>query len=95
MNLTGNRLGQGPHTGPASGVFGQQCRRGMGFIQILHDGHGLRQAQTVNFQHGHQGVAVELGEGVMQLLAFGQMHRVVLVRQAFEGQRDADPKRSR
>ncbi|MPN29784.1 hypothetical protein SDC9_177237 [bioreactor metagenome] len=68
----------------------------MGFIQVLDDGHGLReQMAVVQLQRGHQCIADTLCKGRIALLCPHQVQRHVVICQPFERQRYAHPKRCR
>ena len=73
VNFTCDRLRQGPDPGATSGIGRKQSWAGMRFIQVFDDRHGLRQAQTIDLQHGHQSVAVDLREILVELLTPRQM----------------------
>ena len=91
VNFAGDGLRQRPDSGAPGRIGRQQGGRGAGFFQVFDDGQRLGQTQSIDLQHRDQGVTVEAGEAVLELLTLGQMHRHVVVRQTFERQGDTHP----
>jgi hypothetical protein len=73
----------------------QQGRRGVFFVQVFDDGHGLRELFAVDFEQRHQGVGGQGGVRRLLVFAFGDVHGDVVVAQALEFHRDAYTKRGR
>ena len=93
VDVAGDRLGDGADPRPCRRAVGQQCRPGVGFLQIVQDGQGLGQHRAVIKRQGrNQVLRVEgaIGRQLLLAAAAGQMdgHRVVF--QSLEPQGDAD-----
>ena len=89
VNFAGNRLRQGAHTGTTQGIAWQKTRLRVCFVQVLDDGHGLRQSMAVVLQHGDQAIGGHIGKWRGFVLATRNVHWQVFKTQAFEVQRNA------
>ena len=95
VNFACNALCHGTNMRASDRVVRQQRRIGLRFVQVLDDGHRLRKALAVVFEQRDQPVRRHCREGTALVVAPGDLHRLVVVRQPLEVQRDAHAKRSR
>ena len=93
MNLAGDALRQRTNLRPPQRIVGKQRGCWVLFIKVLDDGHGLRQPLAIHLKHWHQLLGRYGRIFALLVLAFGNLHRNIVIAQAFEFKRNSHAKR--
>src|SRR5437899_5056122 len=95
MDLAGDDLREGAHIRAVEGSDGQQLRPGVNLIEVFDDRERLGHKAPAVLERRNQALGVDRFVARFEVLAFGQTHARVLVRQALVVERDAHAERRR
>ena len=93
MNLAGDHVRQGAHTGTAVCILGQKRRLRMGLVEPFHDGERLRQKASVfSLKRRHKALRVLRQIRGRAGFSVAQHVRDIVKFQPLEVQRGAEPR---
>ena len=84
MDVAGDHVDDLAYPGALLRGRGHQRVGGVGFVEILHDGHRLTHLHLAIHQKRHQPLGIEPAIGLLALLALPQIDRMLLIIEPLE-----------